>query len=168
MCSEGCKWLGESIGFWIQTGAVVLSAVAAVIVIWFNGMALRRRATIDLIIELERDVEYNTKYTSVSKLIKKNESFVNYAEYLDKEHEELENVRFVMNRLEFIAQGIRKKAFEEKIYKDLNYSNYMNIWNAVKPLIMEIRRCNNNKATYFQEMEWLACRWEKKPIKKIN
>lgn len=168
MDSQNIKFLGESIGFWIQTGAVVISALTAVAVIWHNGRAARRRATIDLIIELERDTEYKNKYASVSKLIQKNESLVNYAEYLNDNHDELDNVRFVMNRLEFIAQGIRKKAFEEKIYKDLNYSNYLKLWNALKPLIMEIRRRNDNKATYFQEMEWLACRWECKPIKKIK
>lgn len=168
MGNQEIRFLGESIGFWIQTGAFVLSALAAVGVIWHNGRESRRRATIDLIIELERDAEYNSRYESVSKLIKKNESLVNYADYLDKEHEELDNVRFVMNRLEFIAQGIRKKAFEEQIYKDLNYTNYLKLWNALKPLIMEIRRRNDNKQTYFQEMEWLACRWERKSIKKVR
>ena len=170
MDSQVTHFLGETIGFWIQTGAVTLSAIAAVLVIGHNGRMARRRATIDLIIGLEKDEEYNQKYASVSKLIKNNACLVNYADYIDQEHDDLENVRFVMNRLEFIAQGIRKNAFEEEIYKDLNYSNYLKLWNAVKPLIMEIRRINGNKETLFQEMEWLANRWQKSKnrIKPIN
>ena len=39
-------WFGESWGFWIQTGAVFLSAIAAVAVIYYNGKQARLRALI--------------------------------------------------------------------------------------------------------------------------
>ncbi|WP_180297576.1 hypothetical protein [Snodgrassella alvi] len=45
--------LGESYGFWVQTGAVILSAITAVYVIYLNGKRERRRTTIDLIIATE-------------------------------------------------------------------------------------------------------------------
>lgn len=41
---------GETLGFWVQTGAIVLSAIGAIAVIWHNGKTAKRRATIDLII----------------------------------------------------------------------------------------------------------------------
>ena len=120
MATDSIQILGESIGYWLQTVAIVSSACAAVVVIWHNGKTARLRATIDMLISEQRDDEYNEKYASLSKLINTDKSLVDYARFLDTEHQEFDNIRFVLNRLEFIAQGIRVGAFEEKIYKDLN------------------------------------------------
>lgn len=167
---DAIKIFGETIGFWVQTGAFVLSALGAVGVIWHNGKAAKRRATIDLIISEQRDIEYNQKYASVSKLINSELSLVDFAKYLDKPgdepSEDCGNVLFVLNRLEFIAQGIRVGAFEEKIFKDLKCTNFLKLWRAVNPLISEIRR-KKEVYTYFQEIEWLAVRWERNKIEKL-
>lgn len=166
MATDSIQILGESIGYWLQTVAIVSSACAAVVVIWHNGKTARLRATIDMLISEQRDDEYNEKYASLSKLINTDKSLVDYARFLDTEHQEFDNIRFVLNRLEFIAQGIRVGAFEEKIYKDLNCTNYLKIWQAVEPLVAEIRR-RKNRDTYYQEIEWLAKRWKLNPIRKI-
>lgn len=71
----------------------------------------------------------------------------------------------LLNKYEFTAQGIRNAAFEEKIYKSMQYSTIMRIWKRSKPLIEEIRRIEEIE-TIYQEFEWLAKRWEKKPLKK--
>ena len=163
---DAIKIFGETIGFWVQTGAFVLSALGAVGVIWHNGKAAKRRATIDLIISEQRDIEYNQKYASVSKLINSELSLVDFAKYLDEPGEDCRNVLFVLNRLEFIAQGIRVGAFEEKIFKDLKCTNFLKLWRAVNPLISEIRR-KKEVSTYFQEIEWLAVRWERNKIEKL-
>jgi len=52
---EAAQILGESIGFWIQTGAVFLSAIAAVYIIYHNGKLAKKRALIDLIIQQKSD-----------------------------------------------------------------------------------------------------------------
>lgn len=70
----------------------------------------------------------------------------------------------LLNRYEFIAQSIRNKAFEEKIYKQMQYSNITMMWDRLCPLVYEIRRVQNIK-TYYQEFEWLAKRWKNKPLK---
>jgi hypothetical protein len=43
-------WLGETIGFWIQTGAFFLSAVGAIAVIYYNGKQARVSALINLLV----------------------------------------------------------------------------------------------------------------------
>lgn len=181
--------LGETIGFWIQTLCIIISAIAAVFVLKNNAKLARRRATIDIIINLQNDCIYNECYKSVSDLISRDVCLVDYANNkqtaesaacgsvldeiyadnakIDEKAKEFSDIRFVLNRLEFIAQGIRRKAFEEDIYKDLECSNMLRLWKAVCPLVMEIRR-KHSKDTYFQEIEWLAKRWSKKPIKKLN
>ena len=70
---------------------------------------------------------------------------------------------YVLNRYEFVALGIRSGAFDEGMYKDLQYSNFMKLWRIVNPLVQEVRR-TTTKYTIYQEIEWLAKRWEKAPI----
>lgn len=178
--SSAIMILGESISSWLQTFAIVVSALCAAAIIFHNGRTARRRATIDLIISQQKDSEFNKHYQVINKLINQDKTdLVCYAKSLDFEKsdtdesknttgvDELTSIRFVLNRIEFIAQGIRKKAFEERIYKDLNYTNINHLWTAVHPLITEIRRKKNCK-TYYQEIEWLYGKWEKKPIKQIK
>ncbi|NLV87527.1 MAG: DUF4760 domain-containing protein, partial [Clostridiales bacterium] len=52
-------------------------------------------------------------------------------------------------------------------YKISQYSNVMKVWNASDGFIREIRAIEQ-KETLFQELEWLAKEWKKKPIKNIN
>jgi hypothetical protein len=92
---------------------------------------------------------------------------VDYARFIDIEHEKLNNIRYVLNRLEFIASGIRNKAFDEKIYKEYNCTNLLKIWKAVAPLVAEIRG-RKGVFTYYQEIEWLSNKWENKKVKRIN
>lgn len=50
-------WLGETWGFWIQTGAFFLSALGAIAVIYYNGKQARLRALIDHIVHQKTDKE---------------------------------------------------------------------------------------------------------------
>lgn len=59
-CHEVVKsigWLGETWGFWLQTGAFLLSAFAGVFIIYHNGKLAKIRALIDLIIHQKSDKE---------------------------------------------------------------------------------------------------------------
>lgn len=51
MFSEHTTCLGETHGFWIQTGAIILSAIMAILAIRHNGKMSKRRATIDVIMQ---------------------------------------------------------------------------------------------------------------------
>ena len=159
-------FLGETIGFWIQTSILCLSVIVAVVVIWHNGRIARRRATVDMIINEQRDTEYNKHFRRIMQLLTNGKRLIDLAEPQEDEKEDLAAVRFILNRLEFIAQGIRQGAFEEQIYKDLTYSDVMWLWKEVRPLVEEIRR-KRNVQTYYQELEWLAIRWKENPIKKL-
>lgn len=155
--------LGESLGFWIQTGAFVLSAIAAVCVIWQSSISSRRRATIDLILSQAGNTELTKAITEVYKLHESNVRFVD----IKPETPEHEALKQVLNYLEFVALGIRRKAFDGVIYKELKYSDIMRIWDSCQSYVAEIRRMKN-KCTLFQELEWLVNTWGKTPLKKLK
>lgn len=158
-------WFGETWGFWIQTGAFVLSAVAAVVVIYFNGRQARKRATIDLMIHQKNNHQMLEELRKVWALADRSGTFASLAQ--DTKSDDCACIFRVLNEYEFVALGIRRRAFDGKIYKMSQYSNVMKVWAASDGFIREIRALEG-KPTLFQELEWLIGEWEKDPITNLK
>jgi hypothetical protein len=152
-------WLGESKGFWIQTGALFASAWGAIWIVWSRGRSERRRATVDLLIEREKNY----------KLLKAL-SFVRYTPNLiafvaNRTSQQYIDCITVLNHYEFVAAGIREKALDSGLYKRMQYTMVVKDWEALCPFVMELRRAQAH-TTLFQELELLAKAWEKKPLQR--
>lgn len=165
-------FLGETAGFWVQTMIFSLSALFAFWAIIRNERINKYRATIDLIINEQKDEVFTKSFKQVQSMVDNEQRLIDLlANEIKKEHTQKDtdflDVQIVLNRLEFIAQGIRQGVFEEQIYKDLKHTSIMRLWREVRPLIEEIRR-KKGVPTYYQELEWLTDRWEKNPIKKLK
>lgn len=143
-----------------------MSALGAVGVIYYNGKQARTRALIDLIIQQKTD---HTLLAATKKVYQLAQTGQNHlTDYLkDKDSEEFKAILTVLNNQEFIAVGIREKAFSESIYKEMQCSNVLKIWRATKGFATELRT-RESKNTLFQDFECLAERWEKTPIKHIR
>lgn len=72
----------------------------------------------------------------------------------------------MLNQLEFIAVGIRVGVFDEELYKELSCHSLIKSWEAASGFVYELRHQTGIK-TLYQDLENLACRWEKDPIKQI-
>jgi hypothetical protein len=164
--NETAKILGESYGFWVQTGAVILSALMAILAVLHNGKMARKRTTIDVLLQENQDRGLVAAKFVVFNLARDpNNSFVDiYFKEKEKQTKKYKQITMLLNRYEFIAQSIKNKAFEEKIYKQMQYTNITRMWDRVCPLVYEIRQRQNSQ-TFYQEFEWLAKRWKKKPLK---
>lgn len=163
-CSNGIDaacWLGESYGFWIQTGAIVLSAIAAVAVIWISSRSAKKRATIDLILDQHANDELNAALAMVYTIHDDQKKFTD----LPAGSDERKALVKVLNYFEFVSLGIRRKAFDETIYKNLKFSDLMRLWKASEVFVADIRNTKNSK-TIYQEFEWLSTRWQSKPLKR--
>jgi hypothetical protein len=75
------------------------------------------------------------------------------------------DVREVLNAYEFMAAGVREKAFDEKTYKRMYFSNVVADWKTLQPLVAEYR--NLRGPTLYQEFEWLASRWVQHPLSTV-
>jgi len=151
-------------GFWIQTGAFFISALAAVGVIWHNGAIARKRAIIDLILQQKADTGLVADIQSVYKWAEEGNHL---SSLVGSDSEQRRTILHVLNSQEFIAVGIRLGAFDEDVYKQMQCSNVLKLWTATSGFIHEIRKIDQ-KNTLFQDFECLAKRWEQKPIKKIK
>lgn len=166
-CQQVAKsigWLGESWGFWIQTGAFFLSAIGAIAVIYYNGKQARLRALIDLIVHQKADKELVEATRRVNALHKKGEP---WTKHLDPECQERKDILLVLNNQEFIAVGVRLRSFDEVTYKQMQCTNVLRLWEASKGFIVEMRT-EAKKDTIFQDFERLALRWKKLPIKQLS
>lgn len=159
---EGLLWLGETKGFWLQTGAFLLSAVAAIVLIFHSGRQARRRATIDLTLHENQNLALHEAKEAIAKLLHK-DSGVNLTSLACcsdlGENPNNVHILLVLNNYEFIAAGIKEGAFDEEIYKRMRRSIVIRDWKAFSGYITELRR-SRSQDKLFAEFQWLASRWE--------
>lgn len=166
MAAETATYIGQTdLGFWIQTGAFILSAVAAVVVIYYNGRMARKRATIDLVLHQKSDKELIDALSAVYEMHRQESNLFEHLPTLQSD--EGKCIRLVLNSHEFVALGIRRRAFDEQLYKEMQCTNFLKAWEATRSLVYEIRRQQKSE-TIFQELEWLAKRWKRCPVKPLN
>ncbi|MGB6599380.1 MAG: DUF4760 domain-containing protein [Candidatus Acidiferrum sp.] len=157
------KWLGETIGFWIQNLILTISAVAGIWVIKSSKTQEKRRATIDVIMYQKSDAALQAARKVVLKLHESGEC--NFAKYLENTaSEEYKSILLVLNGYEFIASGIREGAFDKKTYKRLRYSTVLRDWGNLCAFVLAFRR-SKKIDELFQEFEWLNEEWKDSPLK---
>lgn len=71
----------------------------------------------------------------------------------------------VLNHFEFIAAGIRERTFDACLYWRMQCSVVVKIGESLESFIVEIRK-TKSQPTLFQEFEWMAKEFRKKPLKK--
>ena len=166
--------LGETLGFWIQTGAFVVSALAAAGALFYNARQVRllreqsvasekqarSRATVDVALHEKSDETYkDARRTYASLREKKEVSLTTYACGNGSANQaEKQAILLVLNNYEFMAAGIRCGAFDEDMYKRMSRSLLVRDWGSLSAFVHELRRTEDRPAL-FVEMEWLADRW---------
>jgi hypothetical protein len=160
--AEPLRWLGETVGFWVQTLIFLASAFGGIWIILARGTQEKRRATVDLVIEQLKDEKLRDAQHLVARLHESGES--NFAKYLaDTESLQYKAIMRVLNMHEFSASGIRQGAFDEMTYKRVRYSTVRKDWISLCGFVMEIRK-QRKSPTLFQEFQWLSNRWEAEPL----
>ena len=147
----------------VQTIAILVSILIATYIVYNNEKLAKKRATIDLVLHQKND----TDLSSALDLLRALDMDIGLAEYAsmeNKESSEYKAILVVLNHYEFVATGIKEKAFDENVYKRMVYGILVRDWVALKGFVAEIRQ-SRNRNTLFQEFQWLAERWIKKPLK---
>lgn len=164
MSDQSLIWFLQNYGPLITAGAIVLSGLIAGLAIYQNLRTARRRATIDVVMH----EKMNPAMIAARKLVfELHETGADFVKFALKEHassEETISILTVLNFREFVAAGVREKAFDEAMFKRLQFSVFTKDWLACEAFVRELRE-SRNRATLFKEFEWLAKRWLKKPLK---
>lgn len=163
--ADAVCFLGESIGFWIQTGAFFLSALAGVAVIFNNNHRARQRATVDLSLAETNNKDLQLAKDKIIEYQGQNANFKEFACDSVKYKEQNTYIALLLNHHEFIATGIKEGVFDEEIYKRMRRSILLKDYKELTTYIEQLRE-SWRRPTLFTEFEWLCKRWENSPIPK--
>jgi hypothetical protein len=172
--SKTVGWLGETWGFWIQTGAFLLSAVAASIALFYNARQVhllrtqtetserqaKSRATVDVVLHEKSDNEFTAARKKFAELRESGKSLTQYACAKAPEfQEENSSIMKILNQYEFMAAGIRTGAFDEEIYKRMKRGLLIRDWKSLKAYVEELKN-QYGRSELYVEFQWLAERWD--------
>jgi Domain of unknown function (DUF4760) len=158
--SQNAIAIAQTYGLWIQTGAICISAVAALcLVIWTQRVA-SRRATLDLIMMEQSDPRYIRERRHFIRL-RDQGNLVQWAPPANSDSVETAAIRAALNGYELVAIGIFQSTLNTKIYRQYCRTTLVKDWIACKPFIVQIRHATGNEK-YFCEYEKLAKKWATK------
>lgn len=143
----------------LQSGAVVLSAIAAFVLITSSRQAARRRNTLDLILHHQSDGDLIDARESFNKLKAGATKLVVYADASKKGDPNFEVIRTVLNIHELTAVAIEEGVIDERVFRRWYNQTIINDYKETREFIEQVR-LTYNIPNGFCEFEHLAKRWE--------
>lgn len=147
-------------GLWIQTGAIVVSAIGIVATLLWQKKIACRRATLDIVLSEETDprtLGQRTKFTQ----LRDAGHLAKWADPNNTHTPESAVLRAVLNRYELVAIGIKQGTIDEESYKRWCRTTLVKDWIECRPFVMQLRSNAKNPA-YYCEVERLATDWAKR------
>lgn len=157
--------LESILAFWtnygsdIQSGAVVLSAIAAFWVIYSARQNARRRNTMDLILHQESDRDLIEARAKFNELKAGTVKLATYASPEQKNSDHAQTIRKVLNLHELTAVAIEEGVIDERVYRRWFNTTYIKDHEAAEWYIVEARKTYDNPKA-FCEFERTALRWK--------
>jgi hypothetical protein len=147
----------QTYGLWIQTGAIVVSAIGVGVVAYTHRIVARRRATLDIIIQ---EQTHDGMLATRQKFIELRDAghLVAWAAPEKAAAPETTVIRSTLNRYELVAIGISEKTINLRIYRRWCRTTLVRDWTACKPFVTQLRQ-NTNNPKFFCEIEALAKKW---------
>jgi hypothetical protein len=161
--SQNAIAIAQTYGLWIQTGAICLSALAAVLLILWTQRVASRRATLDLMMLEQSDPAHIEGRREFIELRNKG-NLIQWIVADKTASKEAAVIRAALNRYELVAIGIARKTVDAKLYHNWCRTTLVSDWMACKPFIMQLRQ-NSGRNTYFCEFEKLALKWSNRSEK---
>lgn len=159
------SWLTYSYDFWhsngsdIQNGAVVLSAIAAFLVIRSARINGRKRNTMDLILHQESDRELIEARIEFNKIKAADTRPAMYGKPEKKNSKQAQTIRKVLNLHELTAVAINEGVIDPNVYRRWFNTTYTSDYDSMKGYIAEARKTYQNPHA-FKEFEKLALDWQ--------
>jgi hypothetical protein len=148
--------IAQTYGLWIQTGAILASAIAALLLILWTKKVACRRATLDLIM-IEQTNRGHIRDRQQFIRLRDAGNLVHWAMVAQAASRETAIIRATLNRYELVAIGIFEGTLDNTIYYRWCRTTLVRDWIACKPFVTQLRHGNN--AAYFCEFEKLAKKW---------
>jgi hypothetical protein len=162
---------------WFQNLILALSAAIAIWTISSSSRHERRRATVDIVRDQQKDDVLIAARATIRGLEDANGKIDFDTLLAEKDSAELRAIYNVLNSYEFIASGMRTEAFDETTYKRMYYHTVTDHWIQFQEFVEKYRRKTEDEyrrqnrkdvsaGTLFQDFQSLATKWLKHPLKR--
>lgn len=169
--------------YFLQLIVIVVSAYIAFSTIATSKATARERATLDTILDDNKDEDlYDAKIlvhdfhknpqayfaskndTSSTRTTLAQLFTVDGSQLTPAEHEVRKALIKALNRYEFYAVGINSGLFDEQLFKRMHCSNILRLWKTSDTAVTQLRNFTKID-TLFKDLEVLAVRWKAKSLK---
>lgn len=165
----------DCVGFWdctfylfglsaFRNCVVLVGVLVAVISVLSARSIARKKQSADLLFDSRDDKELVEGLRTLAKL--HDDSGVNIRSFALKANVDTEAakaIRYVLNHYEYVSVGVQSGIYDEAMLKEGSYNTVVRLYQRAKPYIESVREVNG-RPTIYQEFQWLAKRWEEKPI----
>ncbi|PWM81440.1 MAG: hypothetical protein DBY31_06045 [Succinivibrio sp.] len=149
----------------LQAVILFLGLGATFLTLSIHRKEAKNLATLNLIIHQRSDSELNEALDIMTDLINSRQKYSDLSSYFnDRKSKEAQALLKVLNFREFVAVGINSGIIDESTYKRAFCSTVLRDWDNLEHTVKAMRK-EFNKETLFQDLEILANRWKKKPLK---
>ena len=144
----------------------IITATVALLVFRHTRLANRRRATLDMVLKTFLDEDGQKRYAAFKAVMAKHNDpgdpldILVFADPSCPPSEERQTLRKQINEYELIALGIRRKLFDEKLYKMWFQDQFQRDYLSLEDFIAKTRE---KRHSVFCEYVWLYERWKKSP-----
>jgi len=146
----------------VQTYAVVISVVIALLVLILTQRSGKKRETLQLISSMRTSPEFKESRGEYLKLVNSTNNLVEFAKEENSETKEAKIIEEMLNYYELTSLGIRMGTLDEHFYKLWYRSSLVTDYGRLQPYIAELRRWTG-VPTYFYQFEKLATKWAAHP-----
>lgn len=142
-----------------QSGAVVLSAIAAFWVISAHRQNAKKRNTLDLILHHESDSDLIVERQKFNDLKAGTTKLATYGKPTKKNSEQAQSIRKVLNLHELTAVAMEEGVIDERVFRRWFNHTIITDYEATEAYISEARKTYGNPKA-FCEFERMALRWK--------
>jgi len=163
---SGLQLLSDAIGSdFAKNSAVIIGVIVAFISVITARALARKKQAADLLFSARSDKGLQDGYKHIrDHHDASNKNIRAMAEQSNFESAECVAIRYLLNHFEVMSIGIQNGIYDERMLKQCWYGLVIDTYKKSLPLIEAIRE-KNKSLTALQEFEWLAKRWQQKPLK---
>lgn len=143
---------------------LVVGAIIAVVSVHTSRVIARKKQVADILFSRDRDQQLADGHKAIREILNSdNDNIASFARADRMSDPRAVHLRYVLNHYEHIAVCVQSGIFDEEMLRQAMYGTITRLFKTVKPFIDELRK-DPTRATVFQEFQWLAMRWNDKPL----
>lgn len=153
---------------WFRSLSFLLGVTVAVISVLTVKATAKRKQSADLLFASRADKELMSGMRCLAAIHERADANVRaYARKDQGGTEEAKSIRYVLNHWEYVSVGVQAGIYDEKMLWNASYNTLVGLHRNARPFIDALREASG-RSTLFQEVQWLAERWDYlgPPIKK--